>query len=117
MIVEDETLVSWSLEKALRKAGFEVTVVGCGEKAIEKLYSTHFDLVITDLKLPHIDGFQVAAAVKTFSPQIPVVMISAVEDEACSEKIAKTHLDCFVEKPFDLKEVTELVNRFVLSPS
>ena len=113
LIVEDEILVSWSLGEALKKAGFEVTVVECGEKAIEKLYSTRFDLAITDLKLPHIDGFEVAAAVKAFSPDVPIIMISTLDDQTSHEMAVKTHIDSFIEKPFDLNEIVSLAGHLI----
>ena len=103
LIVEDETLVSWSLSTALRKVGFIVVAVTSGEQALEKLNSLPFDLVITDVNLPHIDGYSVVAAVKTFHPRIPVVMMSAIDDPLSD--VVHADVDGFIEKPFDLREV------------
>ena len=57
LVVEDEALVCWSLSSILAKKGHTITVVTTGEDAVKQLSGNHYDLVITDLKLPHIDGF------------------------------------------------------------
>jgi len=112
LLVEDEILIGWSVAQALIKAGYGVSLVGTGEKAIEEIHSTHFDLVITDWKLPKINGTEVASNVKRLSPDIPVIMMSAVIDEASVEAKMNPFTDIFIEKPFDLKEIVELVNHF-----
>lgn len=114
LIVEDEVLVGWSLANAFRKIGMEVLIVESGEKAIEHLAATRFDLVITDFKLPHIDGFDVAAAVKSSSPGTPVIMMSALEVPTSGGKAAGS-IDSFVEKPFDLKEMTAIAGSLLSS--
>ncbi len=113
LIVEDETLVGWSLATALKKIGYEVTIAGSGEEATDYLGSAGCSLVITDVKLPHLDGFQVAAAAKAQTPPIPVIMISALDDGYGQPNNAHTHIDHFVEKPFNLSEMTALVNRIL----
>ncbi len=112
LVVEDEVLVGWSLANAFRKLGMEVTIVDSGEKAIDALPSVHFDLIITDLKLPRIDGFEVAAAVKSAYRDTPVIMMSAIEDPAAGEKSGRS-IDAFIEKPFDLKEMTAIAGKLL----
>ena len=113
LIVDDEALVCWSIEKTLRKAGYETISADSGEKAIEKLRSSSFDLIITDMKLPNADGFDVAATAKRLLPLTPVIMISAFGDEAAHEKASTMKIDCFVDKPFDLSEIASIV-RWIL---
>jgi DNA-binding response OmpR family regulator len=109
LVVEDETLLGWSLANILKKNGFEATIAESGEKAIEKINSTPFDLVITDLKLPHIDGFEVASCVKALFPNVPVVMITTMMVQSSHGMPAQEAVDYFLEKPFDLKEMTIVV--------
>lgn len=113
LIVEDEKLICWSLENALTNLDYEVITVFSGEKAIERLYTEKFDFVITDMKLPNINGFEVATAAKTFSPNIRVILISA-ESNPISEIITqRSAIDCFIEKPFDLKFITSLIKDMI----
>lgn len=117
LIVEDESLIRWSLSRALQSIGLEVTAVGSGEEAVEKLSSALFDLVVTDLKLPCIDGYQVAHLAKSFLPPIPVIMISSSEMAEVRNGKEKSLIDGFVGKPFDLKTITSLVSHFVSTGS
>jgi DNA-binding NtrC family response regulator len=112
LVVEDETLIGWSLASKLKQAGFAVTVVDTGEKAIEKFFSSHFDIVLTDYKLPKIDGFIVASKIKASFPQIPVIMMSAYRDCPAYKNEMRLSIDCFIEKPFDLSEVAAIVRMF-----
>lgn len=104
LIVEDERLVSWSLTKALEKAGYCVSVAETRERAQEHLAAHRFDLVITDVKLPAANGYDLAA---DLDPAIPVIVISA--EPAPSRGTSNAHVHTFVEKPFVLDEVTALV--------
>ena len=104
LIVEDERLVSWSLTKTLEKAGYCVCVAETGERAREYLAHRRFDLVITDVNLPSVNGYEIAAAL---DPAIPVIIISAGPE--LPPKGTEAQLRSFLEKPFCLDEVTELV--------
>jgi DNA-binding response OmpR family regulator len=109
LVVEDEVLLAWSIANALRRAGFDVWIVDSGESALRDLASTPVDVVITDVKLPHIDGFEVATKVKSFIPPVPVVVITA-DDGISNRRLAiDAHVDYVLEKPFDLQELTSLV--------
>ncbi len=110
LIVEDETLVGWSLANALKKVGHNVAIVPTGEAAIEYLTECRCGLLITDVNLPHMDGFQVAAIAKARFPSLPVIMTSALDDEKARSRAAQAHIDYFIEKPFNLNEMTALVN-------
>ncbi|MBI3193299.1 MAG: response regulator [Ignavibacteriae bacterium] len=113
LIVEDEQLVRWSLSHALSKAGFNITTVGAGDVAMEKLQSAHYDLVITDIDLPKMSGYDVAAQVKNYCSEIPVILTSAIGEGDARLRIKKDCVDSFIEKPFDLNEVTEIVTRLL----
>ncbi|HEV8539516.1 MAG TPA: response regulator [Bacteroidota bacterium] len=113
LIAEDEILVSWALARSLGEIGFEVSVVDSGAKALEKLHLTKFDVVITDLRLPEIDGFTLASEVKCLSPTVPVILLSTIDERSLEERKERVLIDAFVEKPFDLKEMIAVVRRFV----
>jgi DNA-binding NtrC family response regulator len=104
LIVEDERLVSWSLTKALERVGYCVSVAETEERAQEHLAARRFDLVITDVKLPAANGYQIAAGL---DPAIPVIIISADPEPVWDGN--NPHIHTFVEKPFVLDEVTALV--------
>jgi DNA-binding response OmpR family regulator len=110
LIVEDETLLAWSLANRLKRAGYEPVVADSGEEAIRLLPTTSFSAVITDVKLPRINGFDVSSAVKAYSPAIPVIIISAVDDTNARRLVTASNADKFLEKPFDLEEISRILD-------
>jgi two-component system nitrogen regulation response regulator GlnG len=112
LIVDDETLVSWSLANALTKAGYQVAIVDSGEKAIEELRSRAFDLLVTDIELPALSGFELASTVRERFPRVPIILMSATTE--CPTLPKPSNLDYFVEKPFQIKELVALIDRLLL---
>ena len=117
LVVEDETLLSWSLSHHLQKAGFEVTSVDAGDKALRELSSNQFDLIITDMRLPNIDGMEIVANIKGRVPHIPVIMISAVPDDQMWDCVKRLQIDHLMEKPFDLDEMIKVAETLVKKPA
>jgi len=109
LIVDDEALVCWSLSRALQEEGYEVSTVQSGEEALDIMTECKFDLVVTDLRLPQLNGMDLLREIKRRFPQCKVLMISAfgtpkVRDEAMKEGVLQ-----FFDKPFDIKELRESV--------
>jgi DNA-binding response OmpR family regulator len=96
--------------KSLSKNNYQVTVVDTGEKACELIKSNGYDLVITDVNLPQIDGFNVMTLVKKKNPDTPVIIMSALAEN--SERLSKK--DRFIEKPFDIAELIRTINELLL---
>ncbi|MFQ5797593.1 MAG: response regulator [Bacteroidota bacterium] len=116
LVVDDEPLVRWSLENSLRKAGYQVTTAQSAEQAIEELRVSHFDLIITDMRLPRQDGFTVAAVARKYFPQSPVMMITAYGDEVARSKAGEQGIVYFVDKPFDLAKMVSMVSEILIRP-
>lgn len=114
LIVEDESLIGWSVANTLKRAGYRVSVVESGEEALERINSTQFDLIITDFKLPKISGFEVATYVKSIYPKIPVVMMSAYEESKTLLTMFTNKIDYYIQKPFTLSEIQTIVRRFTM---
>ena len=112
LIVEDESLIGWSMANALGKAGYDPEVVECGEDAVERVRRGGYGLVISEFRLPGIDGFDLAAKLKRISGGLPVVIISAHEDLGSAEFDTVKGIDRFIEKPFNLNDLVRLVKDF-----
>lgn len=111
LIVDDEPLICWSLENSLRKAGYRASSVWSAEQAFDKLNSSKFDLVITDMKLPQHDGFEIATVSKRLFPKSVVMMITAYGDEPARRHADEVGVDYFIDKPFNLTEFVLLVDK------
>ena len=77
LVVDDEQSMTQFLGIVLRKEGFQVTTVNSGKDALEKVKSESFDVVISDIKMPGVDGIQVLQGIKKHDPSIPVVLMTA----------------------------------------
>jgi DNA-binding response OmpR family regulator len=102
--------------KSLSKSKFDVTVIDTGEKACELIESNRYDLVITDVNLPQIDGFNVVAFVKKKNPDTPVIIMSALAENSFQKPEVCSKKDRFIEKPFNITEVMETISELLLKP-
>src|SRR5262245_30623191 len=105
LIVEDERALAIGLSDLFCGAGYMVSTAVSGEEAAALCAAERFDLVLLDVMLPGKDGFAVCAELKTRSPEIPVVMLSA--RTASTDKVQGLRLgaDDYVAKPFDALEL------------
>lgn|SRR5689334_5728088 len=113
LIVDDDTLLTWSLANALTRVGYEVTVARSGEKALLLLGEERFDIVVTDFDLPGAGGKEIAAFVRGLGREIPIVLMSASEQD----EMLGVSADVFVEKPFDLNEMVKTIDTLASLPS
>ncbi len=104
-VVEDELQIAQLLACGLRYKGFEVSVAHNGAGALEQLAQLRPDLVLLDVTLPDIDGFEVCRRLRAQNAALPILMLTA--RNAVAEKVAG--LDCgaddYITKPFDFDEL------------
>lgn len=115
MIVDDERLVRWSISNILRKDSHEVFCAQNGEEALEKTTSISFDLVITDFKMPKMNGVELLEKLKQLSPATKVMILTAYSAELSKQKALELGACEYMEKPFmlDLDRIRGLVQRLV----
>ena len=105
LVVDDEANVVYSIIEKLQKEGFEAQGVGNGAEALELYKAERFDLVLTDLKLPGIDGMEVLKAIMEYDPEALVVMITAFGTVDIAIEALKSGAQEFITKPFDLNSL------------
>jgi two-component system, OmpR family, alkaline phosphatase synthesis response regulator PhoP len=108
LVVDDEPRIAQIARDYLERAGFKVTVAASGEEALAATRSRRPDLIVLDLGLPKLDGFDVTRAVRKDS-NVPIIMLTARVDE--SDKLIGLELgaDDYVTKPFSPKELVARV--------
>ncbi|RPI29245.1 MAG: response regulator, partial [Acidobacteria bacterium] len=77
LLVDDDRNFLRVLTYHVRDCGFHATPVSSGKEALERLRAEKIDMVITDLKMPEMDGIQLLAAIREISPQLPVLVLTA----------------------------------------
>jgi DNA-binding response OmpR family regulator len=109
LIVEDEHAVARGIEYALQQEGYTVDLARSGEEGLEIAVGQAPDLVVLDVRLPGIDGFEVLRRLRAAGSKAPVLMLTARDDEV--DKVIGLELgaDDYVTKPFGLRELLSRV--------
>ncbi|MBA4069443.1 MULTISPECIES: heavy metal response regulator transcription factor [Acinetobacter] len=104
LIVEDEVKIAEYLAKGLNESGYSTTIAENGVRALSCLQQQSFDLVLLDVMLPDLDGWQVLHTLRTFS-QIPVLMLTARDHVLDRVKGLELGADDYLTKPFSYIEL------------
>ena len=105
LLVEDEDSLAIGLEFNLSAEGYSVSWVNDGKKALQQIHSARFDLVILDLMLPYVSGFEVAEKIRTNDPQLPILILTARTALKDRLKGFEIGADDYLTKPFHLEEL------------
>jgi CheY-like chemotaxis protein len=117
LIVDDDPTVLKSLYDTLESDGHKVVGANSGQSGIETFLSANenkdpFDIVITDLGMPYIDGRRVAAAVKLASPTTPVIMLTGWGKRLTADGDIPPHVDRVLNKPPKLRELRQALAEY-----
>jgi DNA-binding response OmpR family regulator len=105
LLVEDEESLAIGLEYNLSEEGYIVTIAPDGRQALKFIDSDNFDLVVLDIMLPYLDGFQVADSMRAKNPRMPILMLSARTSAEDRIKGLEIGADDYLAKPFHLQEL------------
>jgi DNA-binding NtrC family response regulator len=111
LVVDDDRAVAMVLASLLEQAGHDAHRVGSGEEALAALASRSIDLVISDLRMPGIDGMELLAEVKQRAPDVPVLLLTAHGSVPLAVEAMKNGAADFLQKPFDRDEVLFVVDK------
>lgn len=105
LVVEDDKDLNRTVCTYLNRNGYEA--VGClgAEEAYDEMYGNVFDLIISDIMMPDIDGFEFAKTVRELNYDIPILFLTARDDFAAKQRGFKIGIDDYMVKPVDLDEV------------
>jgi DNA-binding response OmpR family regulator len=111
LIVDDEPEIGRILAVILRGAGFEVAAVDGGRAALEHLAASATDLVLLDVTMPELDGFETLRRIREApaTARLPVLMLTANAGAADRARAESLGADDFIAKPFDPAEVVERI--------
>jgi two-component system, OmpR family, alkaline phosphatase synthesis response regulator PhoP len=120
LLVEDEENIRDVVKLNLEMEGYEVVPTGNGRQAIQYFHEQHFDLLVLDVMLPEIDGFQICEQVRLTNLDVPIIFLTAKDTSPDRIMGLKKGADDYLTKPFNLEElllrVNNLIKRSVKSP-
>ncbi|MFN3135063.1 MAG: sigma-54-dependent transcriptional regulator [Candidatus Kryptonium sp.] len=111
LVVDDEETLRYLLSSELAAEGYEVETAGDGDEAIESIKQKDYDVVLLDIKMPRVDGFEVLRFIKQNKPEIKVIMLTAYADVKNAIEALKLGASDFVSKPYDLEDILTSINR------
>jgi len=110
LVIDDEEGVRDVLGRVLQNEGYRVTLAKTARKGLEEFNQAHFDLVLTDLTMPEMSGWQLAQRIKEIHPSVSVGLITGGAVVTSKEKMKEGGVDFVVSKPFDYTKVAREVN-------
>ena len=105
LLVEDEENLQEALKLNLELEGYEVTCMGDGASALKKVKEEYFDLILLDVMLPELDGFDVSENIRLQNIETPILMLSARSGSADRVTGLKKGADDYLTKPFGIEEL------------
>ena len=106
LLLEDDPILAETLLDLLEARGFDVTHVEDGLKALDATYDGHFDLMILDVNVPKLDGFDFLSEMRQSGESTPALFITARTDIASVARGFEVGADDYIKKPFDFEELT-----------
>jgi DNA-binding NtrC family response regulator len=116
LVVDDEEALRFLLASELEAEAFDVQSAGDGDEAIELIRkkierNERFDVILLDIKMPKVDGFEVLKFVKSGAPETKVIVLTAYADVKNAIESLRQGASDFVSKPYDLDDILTSINR------
>jgi two-component system alkaline phosphatase synthesis response regulator PhoP len=115
LVVDDEIYIVHILDFSLGMEGYEVVTALDGEQALEKVTSEKPDLIVLDIMMPKLDGYEVCKAIKANSAtkHIPVILLSAKGRNVDQKMGFEVGADDYITKPFSPRKLVERINQLL----
>ena len=112
LVIDDDTAVTDLLSVLLRSQGFDVTATNSSSDGLGFIREHEPDLIILDLMMPEIDGWEVCRSVRTFS-QVPIIVLSALNDPSMVASVLDAGADDYLTKPTPSRVLVAHINRLI----
>ncbi len=111
LVVDDEEMMRNLLEKVLAREGYQIDTAGNGEEALEALKKHTYHIIISDMKMPKMNGLELLKIVKSEYPHIGVIIMTAYGDTYTVKDALLLGADEYITKPFKSHEISLIVER------
>jgi len=113
LLVDDEISILQSVGMLLKTEGHDVSAMKDSVQAAETLKSTAFDLLVTDIRMPELDGMQLIKIAHSKNPPIPSIVISAYGSASTEQESHDIGCATYIQKPFRIEQVLEAVRNLL----
>ena len=105
LVVDDDKNIRRLIEAHLCQAGFEVILAKNGQEALDIMCARHLDMVVADIMMPHIDGYEMVSDIRHMDDKIPILMITAKDAFEDKKRAFGIGADDYITKPIDIDEM------------
>ncbi|MBW1839455.1 MAG: sigma-54-dependent Fis family transcriptional regulator, partial [Deltaproteobacteria bacterium] len=113
LVIDDNEWIRDTLKQLLAMSGYQVDVANDGEKGIKKVKSQNYDVVLTDIQMPKVDGMELLKQIKEYNPALPVVMITGFPTVDTAIQAMRQGASDFITKPFRYEQVSMTVDKLM----
>jgi len=119
LVVDDEEIQRNGLRRVLSSEGYNVVLAGDGLELAKHIESTKFDLILLDVNLPWVDGYELCRMIKSHpvTSKVPIVFVSARQSKDDMEKAFSVGATDFISKPYDVSLMVTSVSKFLKVPN
>jgi len=115
LVIDDDELILKTLKRLLTKEGYKITIVSNGAKALSEITQRDFDLIISDLKMPEMDGVETLKKIRDYlssngKKAVPEIIITGYAKEKIYQDALKLKAAAYIDKPFDMKPLLEAIH-------
>ena len=112
LVIDDDTAVTDLLSVLLRSQGFDVAATNSSSDGLSYIRENELDLIVLDLMMPEMDGWEVCRSVRTFS-QVPIIVLSALNDPSMVASVLDAGADDYLTKPTPSRVLIAHINRLI----
>ena len=114
LVIDDEEMVTVSMKKLLKKAGYEVDTSNNGTDAMKKIKESNFDRIISDIRMPGEDGIEIVKKIRAYlldnkKEKIREILITGYASEDKYKSAVELQVRAYINKPFDITELLQTV--------
>ena len=113
LVVDDELLIRDLLYDFFTSQGWDISVAEDGEKALQIMKARKFDLVLTDIKMPEMDGLTLTSHVKQTNPNLPILLMTGFPSVDTAVEALRNKVDDYIIKPFNINQLYKLIEEKV----
>jgi len=118
LVIDDEKLVVESLKKLLKREGYDANIAKNGTEAMAQIKESDFDLIVSDIRMPDINGIEIVKKIREYLKQngkrpIPEILITGYASKENLDEAEKLNVADYIYKPFNIKDFLEVIKRNV----
>ncbi|MEO5904481.1 MAG: response regulator, partial [Gemmatimonadaceae bacterium] len=111
LAVEDSATQAAALASLLEREGYDIILAGSGEEALATIQSQPIDIVLSDVVMPGMDGYELCRRIKEGTPTVPVILLTSLNDPLAIVRGLESGADHYVTKPYDPEQLIARVRQ------